>query len=316
MRVLSLLDTPIEVQLRDETVVSSTVTPATVSIPLYLRSIQAKDSRLAPFIPYSPFPFTMLNHINYYDRDRPENKNHVYIRVRTKTSSIWGNWLRIPDVYYGDSYHLCRIQIPVDKENNFNYCYLVNRYSDVEKVNRIELLPAILFKNCTDEPFAFKYYVNEGMVTETAKIDFNYAINNSINSLLSLKPFTVPDSVCSKMDIREGFIDIEGSLLEKDHAFVLSIQNELKYWVEKTVLYQHRGNHYQVQLITIHPLLYYVNRIDEVMFLRFFYVDVADKLFYEVFFQYNPAASIHVETLFDGSTFSQCGWRLLWRSSQ
>lgn len=201
MRVLSLLDTPIEVQMRDEKMISSIVTPATTSISKYLQSIQAKDSRYAPFIPYSPFPFTMHNHFDYYDRDRPEHQNRVFIRVRTKASGIWGNWLRIPDVYFGDDYHLCRIQIPIDQENNYCYCYLVNRCNEIEKTNRVELLPSVLFKNNTEETLAYKYYMNEGMIHDTAKIDFNYSMNDC---LLSLKPSTVPASDCSQLDIRQG----------------------------------------------------------------------------------------------------------------
>ena len=84
MLVLSLLDCPIEVQVRSDTLVSSIVTPASTSLQTYLQAIQAKDSRQVPFIPYSPFPFTMVNQFDYYEKDRPENQNHIYIRLRSK----------------------------------------------------------------------------------------------------------------------------------------------------------------------------------------------------------------------------------------
>lgn len=268
MRLLSLLNTPIEVQMRDDSKISSIVTPATTTITTYLDAVNCQDSRMTPFIPYSPFPFTMVNHFDYYERDRPENQNHVYIRLRTKSSSLWGNWLRIPDVYYGEDYRLCRIHIPIDSENNYNYCYLVNRYNEVTKVNCLELLPSILFVNHTDDLLVYKHYINEGFINpgcdNTTSIDYNYMINDNVNSLLSIRPPHTPNASCSQLDIREGSNSVFLSSVEKDHSFVVSIQNELRYWVEKKVLYHHRGNHYQVQAIMIYPLVYYINRIDEV----------------------------------------------------
>ena len=164
MRVLSLLSTPIEVQLRNETREGDAVTPATTSLLCYLHNVEHPEDRNAAPIYYSPFPFTMVNHFDFYDKEREENQNHVYIRLRSKAAGIWGNWLRIPDVYYGQDYRLCRIHIPIDSENNFNYCYLVNRYSDETKANLIELLPSMVFVNETEEELYFKHYINEGRI--------------------------------------------------------------------------------------------------------------------------------------------------------
>lgn len=208
MLVLSLLDCPIEVQVRSDTLVSSIVTPASTSLQTYLQAIQAKDSRQVPFIPYSPFPFTMVNQFDYYEKDRPENQNHIYIRLRSKISGIWGNWLRIPDIYYGQEYRLCRIHIPIDNENNYNYCYLVNRYNDEKKVNYIELVPSIIMINHTNEELFYKYYINEGLLHDgeinTTCIDYNYLLNNNINTYFSIRPNNVPFSECSKLDIGNG----------------------------------------------------------------------------------------------------------------
>lgn len=219
MRLLSLLNTPIEVQMRDDSRISSVVTPATTTISTYLDAVNCKDSRMAPFIPYSPFPFTMVNHFDYYERDRPENQNHVYIRLRTKSSSLWGNWLRIPDVYYGEEYRLCRIHIPIDSENNYNYCYLVNRYNEVTKVNCIELLPSILFINHTNDTLVYKHYINEGFINpgrdNTTCIDYNYMINDNVNSLLSIRPPHTPNTTCSQLDVREGSSSIFPLIIRK-----------------------------------------------------------------------------------------------------
>lgn len=189
MRVLSLLATPIEVQLRNETRVGDAVTPATTSVLRYLHSVEHPEDRNGAPIYYSPFPFAMVNHFDFYDKDRAENQNHVYIRLRSKAAGIWGNWLRIPDVYYGQDYRLCRIHIPIDSENNFNYCYLVNRYSDAAKANLVELLPSMVFVNETAEELYFKHYINEGRIgcrrgENVAQIDYNYMLNNEVNNRL------------------------------------------------------------------------------------------------------------------------------------
>ena len=150
----------------------------------------------------------MINQFDYYEKDRPENQNHIYIRLRSKVSGIWGNWLRIPDIYYGQDYRLCRIHIPIDNENNYNYCYLVNRYNDEKKVNYIELLPSIIMVNHTNEELFYKYYINEGLIhygdMNTTCIDYNYLLNNNINTYFSIRPNNIPFSECSKLDIRNG----------------------------------------------------------------------------------------------------------------
>ena len=113
IRLLSMLATPLEVQLRDEKRISNPVTPATISIQHFLDHFHDPSDRSVRPIYYTPFPFSMVNHFDYYDREREENQNRVFIRLRNKTAGIWGSWLRLPDVYYGQSYRLCRIHIPI-----------------------------------------------------------------------------------------------------------------------------------------------------------------------------------------------------------
>ena len=112
IRLLSMLATPLEVQLRDEKRISNPVTPATISIQHFLDHFHDPLDRSVQPIYYTPFPFSMVNHFDYYDREREENQNRVFIRLRNKTAGIWGSWLRLPDVYFGQSYRLCRITRP------------------------------------------------------------------------------------------------------------------------------------------------------------------------------------------------------------
>ena len=209
LRVLSMLTVPLEIQLHDDKVISSPVTPATTSVNTYLHSVMHPDDRHQSSLLYSPFPFSMVNHFDYYDRDRPENKNHLYIRLRNKTAGIWGNWLRVPDVYYGQNYRLCRIHIPADSENNYNYCYLVNKYNDEEKVNCLELLPAAMLVNETEEDLFFKQYVSEGCVKSvleenTSQINYNYLLNDGVNNNLFIRPYLRSSAVCSSLPITDS----------------------------------------------------------------------------------------------------------------
>ena len=246
MRVLSLLATPIEVQLRNETRVGDAVTPATTSVLRYLHSVEHPEDRNGAPIYYSPFPFAMVNHFDFYDKDRAENQNHVYIRLRSKAAGIWGNWLRIPDVYYGQDYRLCRIHIPIDSENNFNYCYLVNRYSDAAKANLVELLPSMVFVNETAEELYFKHYINEGRIgcrrgENVAQIDYNYMLNNEVNNRLM---------VCGLRE-RAGEMSVLPIGEQEEQRYAVSVGDRLKYAVARKVLFQHRGNHYAVQVVTV-----------------------------------------------------------------
>lgn len=263
MRVLSLLATPIEVQLRNETRVGDAVTPATTSVLRYLHSVEHPEDRNGAPIYYSPFPFAMVNHFDFYDKDRAENQNHVYIRLRSKAAGIWGNWLRIPDVYYGQDYRLCRIHIPIDSENNFNYCYLVNRYSDAAKANLVELLPSMVFVNETAEELYFKHYINEGRIgcrrgENVAQIDYNYMLNNEVNNRLM---------VCGLRE-RAGEMSVLPIGEQEEQRYAVSVGDRLKYAVARKVLFQHRGNHYAVQVVTVRPLLRCINRLAQPLLLN------------------------------------------------
>ena len=224
LRVLSMLQTPLEIQLRDDHRISSAVTPATTSVHRYIHHVLHPEDRKQQMLLYSAFPFPLVNHFDYYDRERPENKNSVYIRLRSKTTGIWGKWLRIPDVYYRQDYRLCRIHIPVDNENNYNYCYIVNRYYEDQQVNCIELLPAVMFINYTSEDLFFKQYINEGCIkamtndcsrsrsrsrsrknnardNNTARIDYNYLSNEGIHNTLIIKPYMNVSAVSSALPL-------------------------------------------------------------------------------------------------------------------
>ena len=251
-----MLATPLEVQMRDNKRISNPVTPATISVRHYLQYIHDPSNRSTKPIYYSPFPFSMVNHFDYYDKDREENQNHVYIRLRNKTAGIWGNWLRLPDVYFGQNYRLCRIHIPIDSENNYNYCYLVNRYSEELKANIVELLPAMMFLNNTQDNLTFKNYINEGRINrgETERIDYNYMLNNNVNNGLVIRPSSKPAALSTVIDVNE-----DGPL--KD---VICVDNKLCYQVTREVLYSNQSNHYQVQVISVYPLLQFVNRCDAV----------------------------------------------------
>lgn len=240
LRVLSMLQVPLEIQLHDDRIISSPVTPATTSVSAYLRATQHPEDRHQLLTLYSPFPFVMKNHFDYYDRDRPENKNQLYIRLRNKTAGIWGNWLRVPDVYYGQNYRLCRIHIPVDNENNFNYCYLVNKYDDKEKVNCLEMLPAAFFVNETPDELFFKQYINEGCVKpygsgdNTARIDYNYILNDGVNNNLLVRPYLQASSVCSRVSLddpsewsRPGGCGRRAALLREAAAPLRELQQSL-----------------------------------------------------------------------------------------
>ena len=257
IRVLSLLSTPIEVQMRNDKLVSNAVTPATTSLLTYLHAIEHPEDRKNAAVYYSPFPFAMVNHFDYYDKDREENQNHVYIRLRSKAAGIWGSWLRVPDVYYGQEYRLCRIHIPIDRENNYNYCYLVNRYSDEGKVNYIELLPSVVFVNETSEELYFKHYINEGRIgcrhgENVEQIDSNYMLNNDVNNRVMICGAKERSCAMSALQMSE----------KDEEEYVVSVDDVLKYDVTRKVIYHHRGNHYAVEVIRVYPLLQCINRVD------------------------------------------------------
>ena len=260
IRLLSMLATPLEVQLRDEKRISNPVTPATISIQHFLDHFHDPSDRSVRPIYYTPFPFSMVNHFDYYDREREENQNRVFIRLRNKTAGIWGSWLRLPDVYYGQSYRLCHIHIPIDNDNNYNYCYLVNRYSEELKSNVLELLPAMMFMNHTPDDLTFKNYINEGRIPQggTERIDFNYVLNNDINNGLVIRPSSQPAALSTVIDVTEN-------APLKD---AICVEDVLRYRIVRETLYSNQPSHYQVQVVSIYPLLSFINRCDSVEFAR------------------------------------------------
>lgn len=150
---------------------------------------------------YTPFPFVFRNYNlsddNYYNPDNEENKNKVYIRLKSPKVGVWGKWLHIQEIQGDADYRLCRIHIPADDQETYNYLYLVNRYDRLSKTNVIELLPSVFVLNRTNERLQFRQYMKEevmvrGRESEALQenyqaIDFNYVHNATMSGDVFVK---------------------------------------------------------------------------------------------------------------------------------